>query len=89
MVHFQTLPNAFEIYGVDFLVDQNLEVWLLEVNAYPDFKQTGPDHRDLVVGGLFEQVVRVAVRPFFESGSTTRDGSERMRMVRDIDLGRR
>lgn len=32
-VHFQPLPNAFEIFGLDFLVDSDLGVWLLEVNA--------------------------------------------------------
>ncbi|OLL22131.1 putative tubulin--tyrosine ligase [Neolecta irregularis DAH-3] len=32
-VHFQTLPNAFEIFGVDYLIDDQLNVYLLEVNA--------------------------------------------------------
>lgn len=65
MVHFQTLPNAFEVYGVDFLVDAACHVWLLELNAYPDFRQTGTRLQDQVVGGLFRQVVRWAVQPFF------------------------
>ncbi|KAK6407552.1 hypothetical protein LTR95_018529, partial [Oleoguttula sp. CCFEE 5521] len=38
-VHFQTLPNAFEIFGLDFLVDAEGTAWLLEVNAFPDFGQ--------------------------------------------------
>ena len=88
MVHFQTLPNAFEIFGVDFLVDSHLQVWLLELNAYPDFKQTGHELQDVVVGGLFEEVIRTAVAPFF--GMKVSDqGSERMRLVRNVDLGRR
>lgn len=29
----QPLPNAFEIFGVDFLVDDGMNVSLLEVNA--------------------------------------------------------
>ncbi|KAK4103331.1 sure-like protein [Parathielavia hyrcaniae] len=40
-VHFQPLPHAFEAYGLDFLVDARGTAWLLEVNAFPDFKQTG------------------------------------------------
>lgn len=39
--HFQPLPNAFEFFGLDFLVGEDGGVRLLEVNAYPDFKQTG------------------------------------------------
>jgi tubulin--tyrosine ligase len=85
MVHFQTLPNAFEIFGVDFLVDQDANVWLLELNAYPDFKQTGRDLQDTIVGGLFKDVVRVAVLPFLglEVGETSS-----LPMVRQLDLGR-
>ena len=89
MVHFQTLPNAFEIFGVDFLVDGNVNVWLLELNAYPDFKQSGDELRDIVVGGLFEEVVKVAVEPFFSQSPEGRAGNERMRLVLDLDLGRR
>lgn len=47
-INFQTLPNAFEIFGLDFLVDRNNKVSLLEVNAYPDFAQTGSSLRSLV-----------------------------------------
>src|SRR5690606_18443284 len=32
-IHFQTIPNAFEIFGLDFVVDENWKVSLLEVNA--------------------------------------------------------
>ncbi|KAJ4381941.1 hypothetical protein N0V85_008641, partial [Neurospora sp. IMI 360204] len=45
MIHFQPMEQAFEVYGLDFLVDADSEgkntAWLLEVNAFPDFKQTG------------------------------------------------
>lgn len=38
---FQPLPNCFELYGFDYMVDAQEQVWLLEVNPGPDFKQTG------------------------------------------------
>jgi tubulin---tyrosine ligase len=89
MIHFQTLPNAFEIFGVDFLVDEALNVWLLELNAYPDFKQTGASLQEMVVGSLFEEVMRVAVAPFFDrSCSDFRNGTDALVLVRELDLGR-
>ncbi|KAI9792814.1 MAG: hypothetical protein M1816_001546 [Peltula sp. TS41687] len=98
MVHFQPLGNAFEIYGVDFLVDDGGKVWLLEVNAFPDFKQTG-EHLMGIVAGLFEAVVNVAVKGFFvKLGLDLRRGGNEgegegggveMERVLDVDLGRR
>ena len=87
MVHFQTLGNAFEVFGVDWMVDADGVVWLLEVNSFPDFKQSGDELRDLV-GGLWEGIVGVAVRGFF--GAKVQD-EERfgLRKVLDVDLGRR
>ena len=40
-------------------------VHLLEVNAYPDFSQTGSDLLQDVVGGLWENIMREVVRPHF------------------------
>lgn len=86
MVHFQTLPNAFELFGVDFLVDSSGSAWLLEMNAFPDFAQTGDDLKEVVVGRLFEEVVDVAVKPFFGvEGGAKGD----LKLVADLDLGRR
>lgn len=89
MVHFQTLPNAFELFGVDFLVDDDFSVWLLELNAYPDFRQTGIDLQEKIIGGLFEEVVKVAVTPFFNELQQAVPAKERLMLVKDIDLGRR
>ncbi|ATY66926.1 5 3 -nucleotidase [Cordyceps militaris] len=96
-IHFQPLPNAFEVFGLDFLLDADGCAWLLEVNAFPDFRQTG---RDLtgIVGGFWRGVVREAVVPFFGvgegsllRGSAGEEEEERRDMVcvRDVDLGRR
>ena len=95
MLHFQTLPNAFEIFGVDWLVDKDGRCWLLEVNAFPDFKQSGVEGRR-VVEGVWEAAVGIAVGGFLGAGDEARvdrkDTDEKrwgMRKVLDIDLGRR
>jgi hypothetical protein len=94
MVHFQPQPNAFEVFGVDFLVDAKGTAWLLEVNAFPDFKQTGDDPRlREVVGGFWKEVLEVAVGStgwVDGSGRTTRgEAAGDMVLVREVDLGRR
>lgn len=85
MIHFQTFPNGFEIFGVDYMVDKDDNVWLLELNAYPDFKQTGADLQDAVVGGLFRETIRTTIAPFFGKGYYE---SMLMPLVRSLDLGR-
>lgn len=67
-INFQPLPNAFEIYGLDFLVTKDHHVKLLEVNAYPDFKQTG-DKLVSVITNLFDQTIQTAVKPYFDSNA--------------------
>ncbi|GME58116.1 Tubulin-tyrosine ligase [Neofusicoccum parvum] len=88
MIHFQALPQAFELFGVDYMVDARGDAWLLEINAFPDFRQTGDDLKGLVEG-LFEETVDVAVKPFFELDGAKPEGTEQLRQVLDIDLGRR
>lgn len=93
-IHFQPLPNAFEIFGLDFMVgiegDGSLNTYLLEVNAFPDFRQTG-DELSGMIQGLFEGVVDEAIAPYFGLGaeSEKKEGEEGMVKVLDIDLGRR
>lgn len=67
-MHFQARSNAFEIYGLDFLVTEDHHIKLLEVNAYPDFKQTGPQLVS-VITTLFDAVIETAVKPYFDSSS--------------------
>lgn len=101
MVHFQPREGAFEVYGLDFLVDAGGTAWLLEVNAFPDFKQTGEGLAG-VVSGFWEGVVRTAVVPWVmgeEGGAAAggdgggaaggEEGKEDMVLVREVDLGRR
>ncbi|CAB4256637.1 similar to Saccharomyces cerevisiae YBR094W PBY1 Putative tubulin tyrosine ligase associated with P-bodies [Maudiozyma barnettii] len=68
-MNFQPLPNAFETYGVDFLVDSNYEVKLLEINAYPDFKQTGDELKSLI-DELFLNITKSVIRPLLDSDQT-------------------
>lgn len=98
MVHFQTLPNAFEVFGLDFLVDEKGKAWLLEVNAFPDFKQTGGDLSG-IVGGLWGEVIREVVGSFFsgEGGVGVEKARDQVKeveegvlvLVKSVELGRK
>lgn len=90
-IHFQPLPNSFEIFGLDFMVgiegNGELNTYLLEVNAFPDFRQTG-DELSGMIEGLFEGVVNKGVAPFFGL-NVEQEGDDEMVKVLDVDLGRR
>jgi len=93
-VHFQPQPNAFEVYGLDFMVGGDGTAWLLEVNAFPDFKQSGEGadgELKGVVAGFWREVLRVSVREFFgvESVGGGEEGGGGLELVREVDLGRR
>ncbi|KAG8423592.1 hypothetical protein J3458_000479 [Metarhizium acridum] len=87
-VHFQTLPNAFEVFGLDFMVDEGGKTWLLEVNAFPDFKQTGGDLSE-IVEGFWRGVMRVSVGKFLGVDVAKCDDEGDMVLARDVDLGKR
>lgn len=101
---FQPLPNAFEIFGVDWLVDPGMKVHLLEFNAYPDFGQSGEDGKK-VVEGLWRGVFGIVLNGDAEGGkglfgdlevgetnrSERKGAAEQwgMEKVLDLDMGRR
>jgi tubulin--tyrosine ligase len=57
---FQPLPNCFEFYGLDFLLDENLGVHLLEFNSGPDLEQAG-DRLKPTIEGLLDGVFGLGV----------------------------
>ncbi|KAF2964865.1 hypothetical protein GQX73_g8690 [Xylaria multiplex] len=87
-MHFRPLGNAFEIFGLDFLVDTAGQVYLLEVNAFPDFRQTGDELKD-IVAGLWTEVLGRAVGGFFGGGHASAGDAkhEELVLVRSLDLG--
>lgn len=55
---FSPMNNCFEIFGLDFMVDDNLQTYLLEVNPGPDFQQTGGKLK-IVIEDLWEQSLQI------------------------------
>ncbi|KJR81326.1 uncharacterized protein SPSK_01002 [Sporothrix schenckii 1099-18] len=107
-IHFQPLGHAFEVYGLDFLVSASSSTdaspspsptaWLLEVNAFPDFRQTGTGLQD-VVAQFWQDTLRLVVRRQVFGRGSGDDGHDDqgetasdlggLVLVKDVSLGRR
>lgn len=56
----QGLNCSFEMLGFDFMVDSDLNVWLIEINSSPSMKYATPVHRALVPA-VMREMARVVV----------------------------
>ena len=55
--------NCFEVFGVDMMLDTDWKLWLLEVNAGPDFETFGAQNTDRCEAFL-RDTLRLAVDPY-------------------------
>lgn len=62
---FQLLSNCFQLFGIDFLVDQAGKVWLLEVNSGPALT-----HRD-VIPEIFDSIVSITLQRWIKTDDGT------------------
>ncbi|EJD03975.1 tubulin-tyrosine ligase [Fomitiporia mediterranea MF3/22] len=99
-VHFQPLPNAFELYGVDLLVSHGpsdgtsgrFQVKLLEFNSEPAIEMTGARLR-WILEDLFDLIAKTCIHPFFSGGdmvvmasSNETEGGCALRQCLDVKL---
>lgn len=71
---FSPIPDCFELYGLDFLVDEHWQVYLLEVNPGPDFKQTGA-RLSHVIGDVMSSTIDIVFPKDKGSFNSSRVGS--------------
>lgn len=57
---FTPMTNCFELFGLDFMIDEDFQVSFLECNPGPDFKQTG-QRLSRIIENLFESIFRLIV----------------------------
>lgn len=55
---------TFELYGLDFMIDENYRAWLIEVNNNPCL-ETSCSLLNRIIPQVVENVVKVAIDPMF------------------------
>ena len=53
--------NSFEFYGYDFMVDDDLKVWLIEVNSSPSMSSKGQPVLQHLVKSVLTDLAKVVV----------------------------
>jgi hypothetical protein len=55
---------TFEIYGYDFMIDEDLNPWIIEVNTNPCFELSSP-YLARLIPRMVEDALKYAVDPIF------------------------
>jgi tubulin--tyrosine ligase len=56
--------NSFELFGYDFMIDENFKVYLIEVNTNPCLDTPCP-LLTRIISNVLHNTFRIAVDPFF------------------------
>lgn len=59
------LKNAFEIFGYDFMIDENFKVYLIEVNTNPSLEICSP-LLARIVPELLDNSFRLTIDPIYQ-----------------------
>ena len=59
------LGHNFEIFGFDFMIDNEFRPWLIEINTNPCLEINCPIMMDLIPS-MIENAIKIAVDPIFQ-----------------------
>lgn len=57
-------PGLFEIFGLDFMIDESFKPWLIEINTNPCLETSCPV-LERVIPNLLEDTLKLCLDPLF------------------------
>jgi len=63
--------HSFEIFGFDFMIDEDYAIYLIEANTNPCL-ETGCPLLARIIPNMLESAFRIAVDPFFQTTEARR-----------------
>jgi hypothetical protein len=58
----ESKPNVFELFGFDFMIDEDFRVWLIEVNTNP-YLGTPNDFTKKLVPRMIDDMLKIVLDP--------------------------
>ena len=69
--------HCFELFGYDFLIDEDFRLWLLEVNTNPYLGIPNEGIAKLLTG-MLDQMLQIAVDPYFPPAARPFESEENL-----------
>lgn len=66
--HHKRPGNKFEVIGFDFLIDEDLRVWLIEVNTCPYMGPVLTEHYDNFMVDMLDDTFKLTIDHYFLGG---------------------
>ena len=60
----QKREHGFEIFGLDFMIDKNFKVWLIEINTNPCLETSSPILKS-VIPAVLDHAFKICIDPLF------------------------
>lgn len=78
--------NCFELFGYDFMMDQDLKLYLIEVNTNPCLETESCPLLSRLIPQVVDQAFKVAVDPFYDGGSEQEIGLSQEYPVSEVRM---
>ena len=71
LVDPKNLQSTFELFGFDFMMDENFKVYIIEINTNPCLSTPCP-LLTRIISSVIDQTFRITLDPIFEPGENSK-----------------